>query len=1078
MEQMKISLFLSLLTITGTSLFCQHSQTIHSDTLLAREFLSHAQGFLNKSNFDSALIYYERAAARYHPHVQGSADTVLWKGYLRCRNYIGDCLRIRGQYELSLAKASETLELGLEHIGLLHPELADSYNNFGLIYIDQGDFLLAAENFQKTLDIRIKVLGPQHVKVAMSYSNLGVAYNGQKDYRLALAYYQRALPVIIAVFGEDHPNVSIVYNGIGGVYWRQGAFDQALEMYHKAIGNRIQAFGENNPTVATLYSNLGGVYYSKGAYVQARENHHKALEIRMKILGEQHPSVGVSHNNIGLAHFGLKDYDAALDNYQKALPIFTSRLGPKHPSVAWTYNNIAEIHDKRQSYSEAIDYFFQALDIRINAYGENHSDVAMIYHNLGVVYYNLQSYSEALSHYEKALKIYQEVFGEHHPHVATGFHNIGTVYLAQNKYQQALDAFQHALRANVIDFEEEEISQNPTITDVVLSDRECITSLRKKAEALHKRYLSQATSLEDVLLAQETYQVAIDFIDKTRNSYKRTEDKADLLAYTLPIYEGSLAVNKLLAEKTGNTIYLEQAFMAAERGKHSLLTESLRHSEALRFSGIPDSVLQFQQQLELNLANAARILSGEQSRGIELDSAELLRWQEEHFSLNRSRDSLLQHMELVYPRYFQLKYDHSTVPIDVLQSWLQDSTALLEYFWGDSNLYAFLITAEDIRIWEQPYESLPQELSEMRETLSSHKVPLNDAEKTAQFDDFTNRARQLYLRLFAPYLGSLNAYKDLIIIPDGPLGYLAFDVLLAEEVPKNALVNLSYEHLPFLLKSHQLRYGYSSTLLLEKAGAVQSTQSYAGFAPSYSSDPTGLTRLQQVRDVVQGELAGFTNLTHNQSEIQLAASLFGGEQFLGTQATLNQFQQHAPDHQILHLAMHAFVNDSLPLLSGLVFASTKDTGVEQILFGLDLYNMNLNADLTILSACQTGYGKIQRGEGIMSLARAFKYAGCPNILMTLWSADDQASGEIVSSFLRQLKSGEEKDEALRQAKLDYLKHGDQKHPFFWANFVLLGDDAPFYQMNPLWGILIALILLIIGGISWQKVRSNKKNETK
>jgi CHAT domain-containing protein len=221
-------------------------------------------------------------------------------------------------------------------------------------------------------------------------------------------------------------------------------------------------------------------------------------------------------------------------------------------------------------------------------------------------------------------------------------------------------------------------------------------------------------------------------------------------------------------------------------------------------------------------------------------------------------------------------------------------------------------------------------------------------------------------------------------------------------------------------------------------------------------------------------------LKYNQPEIEEISTSIKGQAFTGTGALGSTFKRTAPDSRILHLAMHSLTNDKVPLYSQLVFSKEPDTLEDGLLHAYELYNMQLNADLAVLSACNTGVGKLQKGEGIMSLSRAFKYAGCPNIVMSLWKADDKATKDIMTSFFENLKDGERKDVALQEARNKYLlQEADDAmtHPYYWATFVLIGDDEAIElgSRNYLLWLGFLTVILIIFLITQRKKISTYKS---
>lgn len=214
-------------------------------------------------------------------------------------------------------------------------------------------------------------------------------------------------------------------------------------------------------------------------------------------------------------------------------------------------------------------------------------------------------------------------------------------------------------------------------------------------------------------------------------------------------------------------------------------------------------------------------------------------------------------------------------------------------------------------------------------------------------------------------------------------------------------------------------------------------------------------------------------------EVNAIADHFEGQFYEGATASEQLFKEYAPNYDIIHLATHAIIDDVHPMNSRLLFSLNEDSvqnanspdesAQDGNLYAWELYNMQLNAQMAVLSACNTGFGKLQRGEGVMSLGRAFAYAGCPSIIMSLWPAQDQATADIMVNFYQGLSAGMTKDEALQKAKLKYLENTDElfAHPFYWASFVVQGDSAPLntpYGMFSYWwlGGGLALVLLSVG----------------
>ncbi|MEZ4955450.1 MAG: CHAT domain-containing protein [Saprospiraceae bacterium] len=314
---------------------------------------------------------------------------------------------------------------------------------------------------------------------------------------------------------------------------------------------------------------------------------------------------------------------------------------------------------------------------------------------------------------------------------------------------------------------------------------------------------------------------------------------------------------------------------------------------------------------------------------------------------------------------------------------------------------------------------------------------------------YIGAGQRLYEKLIEPVKEKLST-KELIIVPDGVLGYVPFGALLSGK-PKRASIFDTY---PFLEKDYKISYCYSATLLREmkeKQHKRQPTGSLVAFAPFYEGSYTKLDStfsisfdtLANGKDtLIFNDVAtrkDFINLPASGEEVKAASLFWDGDYYLNSDATEDRFNEVAGNYRIVHLSTHGVADSRSGDYSYLAFAEQKDSIENELLYVRDLYNIQLNADLVTLSACETAAGELQRGEGIISLARAFAYAGAKSIVTTLWVADDNATKDLMKVFYQQLKKGDAKDSALQKAKLKLLEDRRHAHPFFWTGFVPVGD---------------------------------------
>jgi len=330
--------------------------------------------------------------------------------------------------------------------------------------------------------------------------------------------------------------------------------------------------------------------------------------------------------------------------------------------------------------------------------------------------------------------------------------------------------------------------------------------------------------------------------------------------------------------------------------------------------------------------------------------------------------------------------------------------------------------------------------------------------------NFTTNANELYKVLLENSFNHFpNKYfKNIIIVPEGILGYIPFEVLL--KAPPE-LEGINYGKLDYLLHKHNISYAFSSTMLLNqiKKDVLGKSIRYGGFAPVYGSK-----KLSSISNFRDSEGTTYIDLPASRKGVQQIAEMLEGIALINGDATERMFRDSAYYFDILHLAMHGIYDDSNPLNSHLVFSQTDDENNDNLLTAAELYSMSLDASLIFIGACNSGFGNINRGEGIMSLSRSFAYAGCPSIIMSLWSVPDDETARISNDFFKNLKDGKSKGEALRLAKLKYLNASnvppDRLHPLYWAGFVPIGEMNPIYTPNAYsntWTLFAAIAVLVL-----------------
>ena len=364
-----------------------------------------------------------------------------------------------------------------------------------------------------------------------------------------------------------------------------------------------------------------------------------------------------------------------------------------------------------------------------------------------------------------------------------------------------------------------------------------------------------------------------------------------------------------------------------------------------------------------------------------------------------------------------------------MQSTLASDELLISYFYGNQAIYTIVISNDSKQM-----SRIERTSSLEDEIIGFHKMSSNPK---SNIDSLSRISNRLYQKLLASYLTDASK-KKVIIIPDGSLNYVPFDAL-----------NTSENGTKFLVHDYAVSTINSVTLLNQLLGRKSTSNSILAFAPKFNGES------------IQGEelRSGLAPLPNNENEVKRILASFDGTSLFGDQASLSNFNTRVSKYNLLHLATHAVFDDTTPEYSYLAF-TPKDSS-DYVLYVSDIYNLKLDAELVVLSACETGLGKLRKGEGAISLSRAFFYSGAHSLVNTLWNIADNSSSEIMGSFYENLADGNSKDVALQQAKLAFLNKNKETaltHPYYWSSFVIQGSVAPITSGTPYW------IWLLVGGV--------------
>ncbi|MBN2235917.1 MAG: CHAT domain-containing protein, partial [Bacteroidales bacterium] len=616
--------------------------------------------------------------------------------------------------------------------------------------------------------------------------------------------------------------------------------------------------------------------------------------------------------------------------------------------------------------------------------------------------------------------------------------SLGRTLLAQAKYfiatgelEKALEIIQSSIIALSPGFDSKNILDNPS--GLQLNVQSTANSLGWKALAL-ANYYQTTKDIVYLKASFNTYVLALKMVESFRLSQKYSTNLI-LNKEVNNLLNQAILVSNQLYGLTNEDLYFQSTFSFIEKNKSTALLSSLQQNDSLRLANVPKYLVLKENNLKqdiLSLQEKINQLLPEPKNSNANLLASYIKLRSEY---QQKLDSIQLILVSKYPDYYRLFYGNQSISIANVQEMLADNQVLLDYSLTDTLLLVYAISKEKTQLVTKAKNSAFTNSIQRLLQLIRH---VNTDNSKSDFNAYTKLAWENYQFL----LGDLNEFiagKDVLIVPDGILSYLPFDVLLTEEV-KNEQPN--YRNLSYFVFKNTSSFINSAAIYFSYSQKKKPNYGkIIAFAPVYSLFDT-LSSGNEDRYALMP-------LVHVKEELQSINSVFIPILFQGKSATKANFIENADHASILHLAMHAVLNDEDPLRSQLVFAPNQHDRSASLFEVEELFGMKLNADLAVLSACNSGNGKLNTGEGILSLSTGFQYAGVPSVVMSHWDVNDKYSAVLMTSFYNYLAQGMGKNQALHQAKVDLLKNGNSlySHPYYWAGFTLIGNESAVVSLK-------------------------------
>ncbi|MGC3945069.1 MAG: CHAT domain-containing protein [Chryseolinea sp.] len=794
--------------------------------------------------------------------------------------------------------------------------------------------------------------------------------------------------------------VATINTAYGSLFLNEGLYERAEEKLETSLNilensKRPDPFAESQ-----VLSYLGNLRRATGEYTQAEEFLLRSLTLREKMYGKDSEWIAASFNDLGLV-YSQSDPDKALSFYENALLIYEKLHPHIHPKIAIALTNIGFAYSSLELYGDATTNFEESLKIWNALYPGAHPTKAFLNLSLGEIYRKLKNFSAATSYFEKAITLYQQSVGNKHPDLAAAYNALGSVQLEQEQPEKALVWYQKALISNVTSFDDSDIQRAPRMQGYY-NGRTLLNTMLYRAQALEAHYFSQSLRMKDLAQAREALLSCDTLVSQLRQQIGNESDKITLGAIAAQVYQSGVRICVEAAEvAVHKRDWYHRAFFFAEKGKSAVLMEGISDVKAKAFARIPANLLDEERQLRAALSLAMTQLAQKPSPGEEQHARERL------FLTRRQYELFVNRLETDFPQYYNLKYNTTAPTVTELQRLLDGSTAIVSYLIDEDHrgLYIFVITEKRYRVYQLP---LPSDLDRNITGLRNGLV-FNAAEPY-------RRSAERLSDLLVPRLP--RGVGQLVIIPTGRLGMIPFEALMTESSKEG-------KDPEYLIKRYSIRYEFTASLILQKSQNTSSKPAILLCAP------------------VKFKQDDLSDLPGTEEEVHVIDTLFSRRGYKRTiltneEATEDQLRNKPlNEYKYLHFATHGVVDETHPELSRLYLtAGDKNDG---LLYSGEIYNLELNADLVTLSACQTGLGKISRGEGVIGLSRALAYAGARRMIVSLWRVSDTSTSFMMQSFYQGLLEGESNPgKDLRNAKLKMIESGKYAAPYYWAPFILIG----------------------------------------
>ncbi|WP_035094916.1 CHAT domain-containing protein [Aquimarina megaterium] len=824
-------------------------------------------------------------------------------------------------------------------------------------------------------------------------------------YEKGIKYVEYEISLYRKLHLKNSKYAKALYN-LGLFYALIGNFEKSISCYQEVVTIDVDEY-----TTAKAFCELGKYYFKKGDFFRSNDYYSRGLSElekfdKKKLLIKKY----IDYSHVLYEMRTRNSLDRMLEVLNKANQLFSliSNYSLKD------YNTLNNDYVNYYNTQERLDFYkaryYCSRNLNKAIQNNDSTFIYASYTNLGILYTDAKDQKQkdsVLFFLNNGLR-----YSRGRKEKSIVYHQFSNYFFENKKYQNALDNIQKSLVAST--HLDGGIKALPKLNDLTISDNKynILLALIQKATILIKLYEKENNS-KHIELALSNLLSADKLVDILLNVSKEEESRLNWRKKASEIYLKGILVCEILDEK-------EKAFYFSEKKKALLLTEDiLKNTNKWQ---LPDEVLERENELKKQILDLENLISSQKNR----DSIKKLEYN--RFELKQQYQKEEDSLQMIFPDYYKEKETTSIIDLKNIQETLDKDSVVISYVsnMGDdddsfSELYAVLVSntkTEIIRIGG--LKVVEKLIRTYRNQLSK---PFEVEEDRLRFQEI---ASQLYALLMPKGKISMSLnQKHLIIIPDGKLQYIPFESLVVDKNTNR-----------YLIEENEISYGYSMSFLRHNATVHRKpSMDLVAFAP------------------ITFAHSDLEDIANSINEINAISDYIPIKSYIEAEASKQNFLSKTENHKIIHLATHANFSDNLQI-------AFNDTNLEYH----ELYTSRNQAELVVLSACNTSLGEIAKGEGVMSLARGFFYAGTNTVISSLWNANDKSTALIMENFYSNLDKGQTKSEALHNAKIKYLNSASlsDASPHYWATFVLIGDsETKLFSSNVLFYEIIFFLLLIL-----------------